>query len=97
MVSLGAIEEQLTPLFTEQTTFVVTAVSDEKKGKRVVLLIKAKLEKSQIDAQIKASTLPSTMQPSDIFIIEDIPLLGSGKVDFKGSCHLANTLIAENK
>lgn len=94
MISLGAIEELLTPLFTEQTTFVATAVSDEKKGERVVLLIKTELEKSQIEAQIKASSLPSIMQPSDIFIIEDIPLLGSGKVDFKGAWHLANTLIA---
>lgn len=93
MISLGAIEEQLTPLFNEQTAFVTTAVSDEKKGERVVLLIKTDMDKSQIEEQIKASNLPAIMQPGEIFIIEEIPLLGSGKVDFKGAQHLANSLI----
>lgn len=92
MISLGAVEEKLTSLFTEQTNFVATAVSDEKKGEQVVLLIKTDLEKSEIEHRIKASGLPAIMQPSEIFLIEEIPLLGSGKVDFKAAQQLANQL-----
>lgn len=93
MISLGLIEEKLTPLFSDETTFVATAINDDKKGESVVLLMKTKLALDEVKEQIKSSGLPPIMQPSEIFIIDEIPLLGSGKVDFKGAKQLANTLV----
>ncbi len=92
MISLGSVEEKLTPLFNDETTLVTTTISDDKKGERVVLLIKTELELEEIKEKIKFSGLPPIMQPSEIFIVKEIPLLGSGKVDFKGAKILAQQL-----
>ncbi|MDD0824202.1 acyl-[ACP]--phospholipid O-acyltransferase [Mannheimia sp. AT1] len=92
MISLGSVEEKLTPLFNEETTFVTTAISDDKKGESIVLLIKTLLTLDEIKERMKSSALPPIMQPSEIFIVDEIPLLGSGKVDFKGANALAELL-----
>ena len=43
-------------------------------------------------ARIRASAIPSIMQPSKIFKVEAVPVLGTGKVDFKSSKKLAAQL-----
>ena len=35
------------------------------------------------------------MQPSEVLLVEEIPLLGSGKVDFKGAKQLAQKLLTQ--
>ncbi|EXI62857.1 hypothetical protein MHD_06990 [Mannheimia granulomatis] len=50
------------------------------------------LDLEEIKEKIKFSGLPPIMQPSEIFIVKEIPLLGAGKVDFKGAKILAQQL-----
>ena len=45
-------------------------------------------------ARIRASAIPSIMQPSKIYKVEAVPVLGTGKVDFKLSKKLAAQLVA---
>ncbi|MDG2942352.1 acyl-[ACP]--phospholipid O-acyltransferase [Exercitatus varius] len=89
MISLGSVEENLAAVFDEQTQFTATAIADDKKGEMIVLLVKSALSLDDIKAQIKVSSLPPIMQPSEILLVDEIPLLGSGKVDFKGVKKLA--------
>ncbi|WP_182870643.1 AMP-binding protein [Rhodopirellula sp. JC639] len=70
----------------------VTAVPDSKKGERLVVLHRH-LEK-QIDeilADLKAAGLPNLFIPSrdSFFEVDQIPLLGTGKLDLKGAKDLA--------
>jgi len=71
---------------------VVTAVPDEKKGERLIVVHRP-LSKSidQVLAELNASGLPNLWIPSrDSFLeVVDIPHLGTGKVDLKGLKTLA--------
>lgn len=89
MISLGSVEEQIGKVLGDEATFVATAVNDDKKGEAVVLLVKSDLPQSEIEQRIKTSALPAIMQPSRVFSVPEIPLLGSGKIDFKGAKNLA--------
>ena len=93
MISLGAVEANLSQAIGEDALFVATAVNDDKKGESVVLLVKSELPLSDIQQRIKALNIPPIMLPSEIFLVDEIPLLGSGKIDFKRAKLLATELI----
>ena len=93
MISLGAVEANLNQAIGEDAVFVATAVNDDKKGESVVLLVKSELPLSDIQKRIKALNIPPIMLPSKIFLVDEIPLLGSGKIDFKRAKLLATELI----
>ena len=57
---------------------------DSKKGEAIALLVKGGTEPENIEQILKESSLAPIMMPSYIFIVDDIPTLASGKVDFKG-------------
>ena len=71
----------------DEVKVVVTAVPDERKGERLVVL-HTRLEKSpeQICRELAATGLPNLWIPSpDSFAeVEQIPVLGTGKLDLKG-------------
>lgn len=89
MISLGSVEGQIGKTLGEEATFVATAISDDKKGEAVVLLIKSELSLEEIEQRIKTAGIPAIMQPSRIFLVNEIPVLGTGKIDFKGAKTLA--------
>lgn len=93
MISLGAVEENIAKALGDEAVFVATAVNDDKKGESIVLLVKSELTVDEIQQRIKTLNIPPIMLPSDIFRVDDIPLLGSGKVDFKGAKTLAISLM----
>ena len=93
MISLGAVEANLSQAIGEDAIFVATAVNDDKKGESVVLLVKSELTLSEIQQRIKTLNIPPIMLPSEIFLVDEIPLLGSGKIDFKRAKLLATELI----
>lgn len=94
MISLGLIEEKLTAIFADDAQFTATTVTDEKKGENVVLLVKSDLGLDEIKERIKSTGLPPIMLPSEVLLVDEIPLLGSGKVDFKGAKTLASQLLS---
>lgn len=94
MISLGSVEENIAQVLNDENQFVAVAVNDEKKGESVVLLVKSPLSLEEINNRIKSLNVPPIMLPSQIFLVDDIPLLGSGKVDFKGAKKLAEQLLA---
>ncbi|HEY2252023.1 MAG TPA: AMP-binding protein, partial [Planctomycetaceae bacterium] len=71
---------------------VVTSVPDEKKGERLIVVHRP-LSKTveQVLTELNASGLPNLWVPSrDSFLeVQDIPHLGTGKVDLKGLKALA--------
>jgi acyl-[acyl-carrier-protein]-phospholipid O-acyltransferase/long-chain-fatty-acid--[acyl-carrier-protein] ligase len=98
MVSLGSIEEQLSTIISsdnENIDFVTTALEDEKKGEKVILLISGVDE--EFVTQLKENMINrfdnKLMIPSIIKIVDEIPKLGSGKKDFKGAKKLASEVI----
>ena len=94
MISLGAVEAQISSVLGDEATFVCTNVADEKKGEQVVMLFSGEISQEELAARIRASAIPSIMQPSKIYKVDSVPVLGTGKVDFKSSKKLAAQLVA---
>lgn len=82
MVSLSAIEQALAPL-VEDKHIIALAVDDDLKGQRIVLLTDAdNLTKQQVIETLKTAGLSDLSIPKTLAVIEDIPLLGNGKINY---------------
>lgn len=87
MISLGAIEAELGKILDEDIHFITTNLPDDKKGEKVILLYSGDIDVKEISQKI--TNLTPIMRPSEIYKVESIPVLGSGKVDLKGTKELA--------
>jgi acyl-[acyl-carrier-protein]-phospholipid O-acyltransferase/long-chain-fatty-acid--[acyl-carrier-protein] ligase len=94
MVPLERIEEELNGLLGgSERLCAVTAVPDEKKGERLVVLHLPLngMDARQLCQQLNGKGLPNLWLPAerDFYPIEELPILGSGKVDLKRLKELA--------
>jgi acyl-[acyl-carrier-protein]-phospholipid O-acyltransferase/long-chain-fatty-acid--[acyl-carrier-protein] ligase len=87
MVPHIKIEEKLNELAeTPEKSFVVTGVPDEKKGERLVVLHTLTPEEAKpVIEKLAKSDLPNLWIPraNQFFQIEELPHLGSGKLDLR--------------
>ncbi len=89
MISLGSVEASIAKIVQERAEFIAVNVPDEKKGEMVVLLFKADFDAKTFEDQVKASEMIPLMMPSSYLKVDELPLLGSGKADFKGAKKMA--------
>ncbi len=77
----------------------VTAVSDEKKGEKLVVLHSIDLEVDEVWEALSKKGLPNLWIPrkDNFYKIDTIPVLGSGKIDLKKVKELAQQLSATDK
>lgn len=85
MVPHGTIEQHLVDAFgfdpAEAPAVLVTGVPDEAKGEALVILTTADLPALAVRERLAAAGLPALWIPKEIFRVERLPLLGSGKLD----------------
>ena len=82
MVSLVAIESKLQEAYPEQK-FAVVTVPDKKKGEQIVLFTTlARPDRKAISEGLKQRGATELMVPKAIIHVDEIPLLGSGKMDY---------------
>ena len=75
----------------------VTAVPDAKKGERLIVLhLNTEKDISEIRKALSDAGLPNLFIPSqDSFLeIDEIPMLGTGKLDLKGAKQMAADMVA---
>ena len=85
MVPHQKIEDELHAIVgTSDRVCVVTAVPDESKGERLVVLHLG-LEVTTVWQQLSARGLPNLWLPRerDFFAVPELPILGTGKLDLK--------------
>ncbi len=83
MVSLVNVEEQLSDLLPENVICCVVDVPHPTKGADVVAAVaNGDFDKQKILKQLKKQ-LPAIAIPKQFFVIEDIPMMSSGKVNFR--------------
>lgn len=84
MVSLTAVETYLAKLWPDNNS-VVVCIADSKKGEALVLVTdKTDASRDEISAYTKKNGIGDLSVPRDIRIVEQIPLLGTGKTDYVG-------------
>ena len=81
MISLAAVEMLAAELWPDVPSAVV-AVPDVRRGERLILVTQRKnATRSEFQAFAKANHASDLMVPSDVWTLEKLPMLGSGKVD----------------
>ena len=94
MVSLGAVEQTIKQLLEDsETNLVAVNLPDEKKGEQIILLIESEQDPANIKKTLTQKGMPALMIPSAIFQVEQVPVLGTGKLDFAGAKALAKEMI----
>ncbi len=94
MVPHNKIEETVQSLFA-QTICVVTGVADDRRGERLVAFIEAtSITSKEVWSKLIDSDLPKIWIPKsdDIYIIEKLPVLGTGKIDLRAITQMALAL-----
>jgi acyl-[acyl-carrier-protein]-phospholipid O-acyltransferase/long-chain-fatty-acid--[acyl-carrier-protein] ligase len=82
MVSLGAVEELASTLWPDNPPAVIAA-PDPKKGERIIMATtKPGATRSEVLAWMKAKGASEIMTPAVVLVLEALPLLGSGKIDY---------------
>ena len=94
MVPHIALEEEIHKAMgiDKQTLAVVSSVPDESRGERLVgLHLELPLEPKDIIANLREQGIPNLWvpKPNMFFLIEKIPILGSGKLDLRAIKELA--------
>jgi acyl-[acyl-carrier-protein]-phospholipid O-acyltransferase / long-chain-fatty-acid--[acyl-carrier-protein] ligase len=94
MISLAAVEALASELWPNALS-TVAAVPDLRKGERLVLLTQQKgATRADFQAFAKAKHASDLMIPSEVWAVEKLPLLGSGKVDMMATAKLVHERLA---
>ena len=84
MVSLGAVEMRIQDTqVLKGFDYAVTSIKDAVKGERLVLLFEGEKDPATILQELRQSGIPPLMIPSQAFVVEHLPKLGTGKMNLK--------------
>ncbi len=91
MVSLGAVEAMIQELWPDHT-HVVVALADARKGEQLVLVTeRPDADREALVSHGRARGFPDLWLPKAVLVAE-VPVLGSGKIDFAGTAEMATKL-----
>ncbi|CAN0405835.1 unnamed protein product, partial [Phaeothamnion confervicola] len=94
MISFAAVETIAADLWPDAMS-AVAAVPDPRKGERLVLLTQRKgASRAEFSAFARSRGASELMTPSEIVVMEKLPLLGTGKIDLVEVAKLVRELAA---
>ena len=82
MVSLIRVENVLDHLLPDDISCCVVEVPDSVRGAKIVAAVTQKIDEKAILMKM-AEELPNIALPKNFVIIEELPKMGSGKLDFR--------------
>jgi acyl-[acyl-carrier-protein]-phospholipid O-acyltransferase/long-chain-fatty-acid--[acyl-carrier-protein] ligase len=92
MVSLTAVEQTIRQALQEpELDLVAVNFPDEKKGEKVVLLLGGEHDPKLVRKQLIETGMNPLMIPAEIYTVEAVPKLGSGKTDFATARKIAKS------
>ncbi len=94
MVSLVKVEDVLQKLLPEDIACCVVEVPDALKGVKIVAAVTKKIDERKILKQMSAH-LPNIALPKQFVVIEELPKMGSGKIDFRTVANMLHEILRE--
>ncbi len=95
MISLSAVEALVAAVWPQAQSAVVS-VPDARKGERIVLVTTAAdATRDAIQKQARATGMTELSVPAHVLIVDQLPLLGTGKTDYVAVSALARDRFAE--
>jgi acyl-[acyl-carrier-protein]-phospholipid O-acyltransferase/long-chain-fatty-acid--[acyl-carrier-protein] ligase len=92
MVSLVKVENVMEKYLPEGVSCCVVEIPDEVKGATIVAAVTKEINKVAILRKM-GDELPNIALPRQFFVIEELPMMGTGKVDFRTVTELVNDLV----
>ena len=84
MISLAAVETLAAELWPDALS-AVAAVPDPRKGERLILVTQKKdATRPAFQVYAKSKGAADLMVPSEVLVVDQVPVLGSGKLDYVG-------------
>jgi acyl-[acyl-carrier-protein]-phospholipid O-acyltransferase/long-chain-fatty-acid--[acyl-carrier-protein] ligase len=94
MISLAAVEA-LAAEFWPDAPSAVAAVPDARKSEKLVLITQETgAKRSDFLAFAKSKGAAELMVPAEIFVVDKVPVLGSGKLDYPAVTALVQKVLA---
>ena len=83
MIPLGTIEELATECWPEARCAAITT-PDARRGERILLITDARqAELAELRRHVRARGHPELYVPAAVKTVDELPLLGTGKVDYR--------------
>ena len=95
MVSLVKTESILEKIIPEDSQCCVVEIPDSTKGAKIIAVTTEKLEEKAILKKM-ADELPKIALPKQFLVIEELPKMGSGKIDFRTITDMVREMQTEN-
>jgi len=97
MISLGAVEERAREVLDDaETDLVAVSLPDIKKGEKIVLMTDSGTDTNSIKKRMMSNKSHQLMIPAEIYCVDKVPKLGSGKTDFSTARAMALELSSES-
>lgn len=93
MISLVQVEDTINQFLPEDVEACVVELPDAKKGATIVAAVSTNIDEHKLRSQLKDS-LPPLAIPRQFVVIEDLPKMGSGKIDFRTTTLLVHDLLS---
>ena len=95
MVSLGVVEQQARSVLGDEADLVAVSLPDGQKGEQIVLLTTVQTAGKELREGLLARGANPLTIPAQVFVVDAVPVLGSGKPDFGTAKRLAGEFLAE--
>ncbi|MGD0340422.1 MAG: AMP-binding protein [Bacteroidales bacterium] len=93
MVSLVRVENTLEKILPAGVSCCVVEVSDEKKGSYIVATVSKEVNKTEILRKMLRE-LPIIALPRQFIVIKDLPMMSTGKIDFRSVTRLVREILS---
>jgi acyl-[acyl-carrier-protein]-phospholipid O-acyltransferase/long-chain-fatty-acid--[acyl-carrier-protein] ligase len=92
MVSLVNVENVMEQHLPEGVSCCIVEIPDEIKGATIVAAVTKEINKVAILRKM-GKELPNIALPRQFFVIEELPMMGTGKIDFRSVNELVNDMV----
>jgi len=96
MVSLIRVENVLEHILPDEVGCCVVEVPDSVRGAKIVVAVTQKIDEKTILKKM-AMELPNIALPKNFVVIEELPKMGSGKIDFRKITDMVRDSLQEKK
>ena len=93
MISLVRVENIMEKYLPAGVACCVVEVSDEKKGSYVVATVSAEVNKTEVLRKMMKE-LPIIALPRQFIVIKDLPMMSTGKIDFRSVTEMVRKIIS---
>jgi acyl-[acyl-carrier-protein]-phospholipid O-acyltransferase/long-chain-fatty-acid--[acyl-carrier-protein] ligase len=92
MVSLVKVENEMEKHLPEGVSCCIVEIPDEVKGSTIVAAVTEDINKIAILRKM-GNELPNIALPRQFFVIKELPMMGTGKIDFRTVTTLVNEMV----